>query len=806
MTATVFGVVSLGCLTLMAVPAWADARHSPVAVTLVLVLFAAAQVLSVLDLAAHGRERARFLPGVLALSLSALSVASEALGPSPGTTSWWPLTILTTLGIYLVAVTYASGVGWAATLLASGGVLLAVFVTVPIDAEEQLRRGLSQLVVLAGILATTDLWARGLRAVALEADRIEAQRLADLRTTSAAGREAVRLRDVERYIHDEVLHTLRAIAMDRADLPKAKVVPWAQRLSRELSATALHERVDPPAPTSADPGPRAPTSADPGPRAPDATGPAYTDLVARLVALEFPLDVTWRMPRSVSLPTQVSEALVAAVSEALRNVVRHAGVPEASVDVRATTTAVEVVVRDEGVGFDPRETRLTRHGVARSVVERMTDVGGTARVESAPGRGATVTLRWEPSVPRVGGRTFPWNDTTVRDVVVRFTLVLLPSLAAAGVLTLLTLPLTERPLLALAGLAAIVFAAVHVPRVTTPQGMGPVVAALLQLLTVGTVLAIGMSVEKGSADPAELGALPYAALIPMVLLFTRPLWEGVLAWALLTVTSAFVCLFHAGGPEDLVALWGIVVSPGVAMTAAIALRFALDRFGQATFLAVDARARAQGEAQRTRVVREQVALRLDRVNTAARSFLDDIAAGRLDVADDGVRARADELERAVREDLSLGPAPGVRAAVAALRARGVQVEMRVPPHPPEPVDTAVGDLVGALLEVTPARAGQAGRPGDPGEAREPGVNPLTSAPTPTMRREDTLVRRVALTLTPREDVWTVALLAHSTQEGAAALATTWRAALAGVDASVMAIDADVRVRTQVAVPSPAPRP
>jgi signal transduction histidine kinase len=53
---------------------------------------------------------------------------------------------------------------------------------------------------------------------------------------------------------------------------------------------------------------------------------------------------------------------------------------------------VSTFVRDLGHGFDPGTVPSDRHGIARSIVERMERVGGHATIRSAVGSGAEVSL------------------------------------------------------------------------------------------------------------------------------------------------------------------------------------------------------------------------------------------------------------------------------------------------------------------------------------------------------------------------------------------------------------------------------
>lgn len=61
---------------------------------------------------------------------------------------------------------------------------------------------------------------------------------------------------------------------------------------------------------------------------------------------------------------------------------------------------VGVRIDDDGVGFDPRRVPADRLGIRHSIVERMRRLpGGDAVVESHPGRGTTVVLRWARAEP-----------------------------------------------------------------------------------------------------------------------------------------------------------------------------------------------------------------------------------------------------------------------------------------------------------------------------------------------------------------------------------------------------------------------
>ncbi|OYX58446.1 MAG: histidine kinase [Micrococcales bacterium 32-70-13] len=112
--------------------------------------------------------------------------------------------------------------------------------------------------------------------------------------------------------------------------------------------------------------------------------------------LRMGLAVRWHGSGQVLLPSDVLDAFLLALAECLENVRRHAGVTEADVTITQGDDVLRAVVTDAGIGFDPSEVAAERLGFTESVVARLRDVGGNARVFSTPGAGTTVILE----VPR----------------------------------------------------------------------------------------------------------------------------------------------------------------------------------------------------------------------------------------------------------------------------------------------------------------------------------------------------------------------------------------------------------------------
>jgi chemotaxis methyl-accepting protein methylase/signal transduction histidine kinase len=93
----------------------------------------------------------------------------------------------------------------------------------------------------------------------------------------------------------------------------------------------------------------------------------------------------------------VAILLFHAVRELLFNIVKHAGVKSATMDVRRLTDSqVQITVADEGAGFDPDAALLRKDSATGlglfGIRERIAHLGGRMEMESAPGRGTRVTL------------------------------------------------------------------------------------------------------------------------------------------------------------------------------------------------------------------------------------------------------------------------------------------------------------------------------------------------------------------------------------------------------------------------------
>jgi signal transduction histidine kinase len=81
-----------------------------------------------------------------------------------------------------------------------------------------------------------------------------------------------------------------------------------------------------------------------------------------------------------NLPSGVQIALYRILQEALTNVARHSGARAVSIRFTRLATALEVVVSDDGCGFDAHAVAVSSHRLGiQSMRERAAMLGGTIR-------------------------------------------------------------------------------------------------------------------------------------------------------------------------------------------------------------------------------------------------------------------------------------------------------------------------------------------------------------------------------------------------------------------------------------------
>ncbi|QGF23416.1 sensor histidine kinase [Raineyella fluvialis] len=221
---------------------------------------------------------------------------------------------------------------------------------------------------------------QAVRVGAQRTDAAEAQAIAAYRESAGARAHLIERHRLGAILHDSVMTALVSAA--RASTPEqrrgaAEAAREGMRQLEEYAATGL-ARDD----------------------VPLAELPARLRAVAKNPAL-LPVDIVSTLPADgeLSLPAPAADALVEAVYAALDNASRHSGASRVQIAAAVADGILRVQVADDGRGFDPSAVPQSRLGIRLSIVQRATDAGGRAAVESAPGLGTRVLLEWAVHSP-----------------------------------------------------------------------------------------------------------------------------------------------------------------------------------------------------------------------------------------------------------------------------------------------------------------------------------------------------------------------------------------------------------------------
>ena len=99
------------------------------------------------------------------------------------------------------------------------------------------------------------------------------------------------------------------------------------------------------------------------------------------------------------LPQRTELVVYRLVQELLNNVLKHAQARQVIVQLARHEQLVQVVVEDDGRGFDAAARPVAAGVGLRSLQARVDYLGGTLEVQSQPGQGTTVTIEFALTVP-----------------------------------------------------------------------------------------------------------------------------------------------------------------------------------------------------------------------------------------------------------------------------------------------------------------------------------------------------------------------------------------------------------------------
>lgn len=353
------------------------------------------------------------------------------------------------------------------------------------------------------------------------------------------------------------------------------------------------------------------------------------------------------------LADPVRAALVGAVREALVNVARHSGRDRARVEVRAHGDVVEIVVGDDGAGFDGEV--IAGRGLHLSVLQRCAAVGVDVRIDTAPGRGTRVVFGYDPSdadpAAAASDRQAIFDsEELLRSVRRPFAARI--GYSVAGMCVCLTVITTTGwsswPSWLALGVLAVVLATA--PRRLDEQGWLTAAGVALTIAVMPALITLP-GLGAGGCDRVSTSWWGTdGALVPFVLLvfLSRGWWPtaaGLLAYS--GAVAVVAQSVRSVGCASAAVLAGVL--DAVAVIAMIYFRMYLSRVARRAS-ATNARARAArlGEAEREATLRVRQA-ELATVLQEASGLLRRIASGELDPRDPATRERCALMERHVRQ-------------------------------------------------------------------------------------------------------------------------------------------------------------
>ncbi|WP_342566527.1 sensor histidine kinase [Paenibacillus sp. FSL R7-0345] len=112
--------------------------------------------------------------------------------------------------------------------------------------------------------------------------------------------------------------------------------------------------------------------------------------------IKVPMEIIFEMDPDVQLLKGVENHLFRIVQEAISNTLRHAKAEKMEIRLHRRGDSVRLTLRDDGVGFEIDDNKLTSYGLS-NMQERIAETGGSIQFITAPGKG----MRIEITVPLV---------------------------------------------------------------------------------------------------------------------------------------------------------------------------------------------------------------------------------------------------------------------------------------------------------------------------------------------------------------------------------------------------------------------
>lgn len=204
-----------------------------------------------------------------------------------------------------------------------------------------------------------------------EANTTAIQSAIDKASTDAIERERSRL---DALVHDQVLHSLILAARAESSSDQAAAAESARSAITSLIAAQDDSEVI---------------------RSVTPVG-LFRAIEKAALELDSRIEVTSKTGGSEEIQAEVAQAMTEATLQALDNAIRHSKASRISLVLDSPEDfLLTFEISDDGIGFRPGRASRDRIGIRTSIEARIQAIGGAANIESAPGQGTKVSLRWQ---------------------------------------------------------------------------------------------------------------------------------------------------------------------------------------------------------------------------------------------------------------------------------------------------------------------------------------------------------------------------------------------------------------------------
>jgi len=192
---------------------------------------------------------------------------------------------------------------------------------------------------------------------------------------------------ISRDLHDGIIQSIYAVSLSLEDVPDLIQEDGDEAVARvDRAIDRLHTTI----------GDIRTFIVGLGPEAGAGLGGAIEAMARELFVgstTELTLDLPGAKAVDVGLSPEAAHELVQIAREALSNVARHSRASRARLELRLDHGQAELLVEDDGEGFDTRQRFGSGHFGLANLRDRAAAVAGTLTIDSEPGKGARIIVR-----------------------------------------------------------------------------------------------------------------------------------------------------------------------------------------------------------------------------------------------------------------------------------------------------------------------------------------------------------------------------------------------------------------------------